>query len=111
MAYGLIAVFILYIIVVALPKILPDKKEPVAPPPVVNNVPVPVFSGDSAFAFVKQQVDFGPRVPGSTPHKACAKWLSQAFKQCGLTVIEQPFKAKVYFGTLDAVNIKCHGCI
>lgn len=68
-------------------------------------VPVPAFSGDSAFAFVKKQVEFGPRVPGSDAHKSCAKWLATAFKNYGLNVIEQPFKAKTYFGTLDAVNI------
>lgn len=104
MAYGLIAVLLLSLLVVALPKILPNKKTTVAPPVIVK-VPVPNFSGDSAFAFVKKQVDFGPRVPGSPEHKACAKWLVQEFKKYGLDVIEQPFKAKAYFGTLDAVNI------
>ena len=29
------------------------------------------FSADSAYSYVKRQVDFGPRVPGSDAHKAC----------------------------------------
>lgn len=105
MAYGLIAVMILSFLVTSLPKCMPDKKPPVAPPSPASTVHVPSFSGDSAFAYVKKQVDFGPRVPGSPAHKACAAWLSQEFKKFGLTVIEQPFKAKAYFATLDAVNI------
>jgi len=105
MAYGLIAVMVLSLLVVSLPKLLPEKKQSSVPTPPVVQVPVPTFSGDSAFAYVKKQVDFGPRVPGSAAHKACAAWLSQTFKRFGTTVIEQPFKAKTYFGTLDAVNI------
>lgn len=106
MAYGLIAVMILSLLVVSLPKILPDKKPPVGPvTPPAPQVNVPVFNGDSTYANVKKQVDFGPRVPGSPAHKACAAWLVQEFKKYGMTVIEQPFKAKTYFGPLDAVNI------
>lgn len=105
MAYGLIAVMVLSFIVVSLPKFMPEPKPPVSNIPAVPKVNVPEFSGDSAFAFVKKQVDFGPRVPGSPAHKSCAAWLSKEFKKYGLTVIEQPFKAKTYFGNLDAVNI------
>jgi hypothetical protein len=104
MAYVLIAVMALSVVVIALPKLLPSQ----SPQPEIKQlpqVPVPSFSGDSAFAFVKKQVEFGPRVPGSDAHKSCAKWLATAFKNYGLNVIEQPFKAKTYFGTLDAVNI------
>ena len=102
MAYGLMAVLILSLLLVYLPKWL---EPPVVPMPPVVQVTVPIFSGDSAFDFVKKQVDFGPRVPGSAPHKACAAWLSETFKKYGCTVIEQPFKAKAYYATLDAVNI------
>lgn len=42
-------------------------------PPVV----VPQFNSDSAYAFTKQQVDFGPRIPGTKQHAACALWLEQ----------------------------------
>jgi hypothetical protein len=40
-------------------------------------VPAPQLNADSAFSFVKQQVDFGPRIPGSKSHTACVEWLKQ----------------------------------
>lgn len=75
-----------------------------APKPAVN-VTVPGINADSAYAFVKKQVDFGPRVPGSPAHKKCAAWMISEFKRMGLTVIEQKFTAQTYFGPLEAVNI------
>lgn len=47
------------------------------------------FSADSAFAYVKAQCDFGPRVPGSTAHQRCGDYIAQQFKAFGLTVTEQ----------------------
>lgn len=74
--------------------------------PTFQPVAVPKFDRDSAYAFVAKQVSFGPRVPSTAAHKACAKWLSGQFSSYGLQVIEQPFKAKAYTGkTLDCVNI------
>ena len=35
----------------------------------------PNFSSDSAYNFIKKQVDFGPRIPNSKEHLECAKWL------------------------------------
>src|SRR4051812_24412448 len=35
----------------------------------------PAFNADSAYAFVKAQVDFGPRVPNTKSHDACAEYL------------------------------------
>lgn len=35
------------------------------------------FSADSAYALVKQQLDFGPRIPGTTSHRKCADYLTQ----------------------------------
>ena len=70
------------------------------------DAPVPDFSSDSAFAFVKKQVDFGPRVPNTAAHKKCAEWLVATFKGYGLNVIEQKFTAPHYKGgTFDCVNI------
>ena len=78
---------------------------PTAPAKPAVQVDVPSFSADSAYAFVQKQVDFGPRVPGTPAHKKCATWLSESFKRYGLTVIEQDFTAKFYFGDRPAVNI------
>lgn len=48
------------------------------------------FSADSAMAFLRHQVDFGPRVPGSRAHKACGDYLVQELRRLGAdTVIEQ----------------------
>lgn len=108
MAYILIAVLLLSAVVWILPKLNHDDPSAttVAPPVTkMNTVPVPSFSADSAFFNVKSQVDFGPRVPGSAPHKACRAWIVKEFKRFGMAVIEQPFKANAYFGSLDAVNI------
>ncbi|OWY22572.1 hypothetical protein B6N25_06635, partial [Sphingobacteriales bacterium TSM_CSS] len=44
-------------------------------------VTVPAFNADSAYAFVQKQVDFGPRVPGTAQHKACAQWLEATLKR------------------------------
>ena len=72
-----------------------------APPPVT----VPAFNADTAFYFVKKQVDFGPRVPNTEAHRKCAAWLAAEFRRLGFTVIEQKFKAQHYKGTtFDCTN-------
>jgi glutaminyl-peptide cyclotransferase len=58
----------------------------VQPQPTLN---APRLSADSAYAFVKKQVDFGPRVPGSKAHAACADWMYAKLKSYGLEVIMQ----------------------
>ena len=84
-----------------------DNGGPVAPPPSpFPQAPVPDFSADSAFLFVKKQVDFGPRVPNSAAHKKCAAWLAATFRGYGMDVIEQRFTAPHYKGgKFDCVNI------
>ena len=52
-------------------------------------VSVPEFSADSAYQYVKKQVDFGPRVPNSAEHKACAEFLISSLKQFGAEVTVQ----------------------
>ncbi len=69
-------------------------------------IEIPNMVEDSAYAFVKKQVDFGPRVPGSKAHAACADWLASKFKSYGAEVTMQEFKADFHFGaSADAVNI------
>src|SRR5437660_10255923 len=38
-------------------------------------VSVPPFNADSAYGFTKAQCDFGPRVPNTKAHDACAEYL------------------------------------
>ncbi|HRH37929.1 MAG TPA: hypothetical protein PK760_06260, partial [Flavobacteriales bacterium] len=60
--------------------------------------PTPSFNADSAYAFVKMQVDFGPRVPGTPAHKACADRMVELLKACGAVVTEQNDMVTVYNG-------------
>jgi glutaminyl-peptide cyclotransferase len=78
-----------------------DEKTTTAAP-----VKVPVFSKDSAFAYVEKQVSFGPRVPGSEGHKATRQWLVNKLKSYGASVTEQSFKANTStIGEVRAANI------
>ena len=55
--------------------------------------PAPAFDENAAFALLKQQVAFGPRVPGSPGHQKQLDWMVQYLKQRADTVILQPFTA------------------
>jgi glutaminyl-peptide cyclotransferase len=72
----------------------------------VKLVASPAFNADSAYAFVKQQVDFGPRVPNTAAHKQCGDYLVATLKKYGFAVTEQAFTATTYDGkALNARNI------
>ena len=78
------------------------------PPQEVNVAlnPAPDFKADSAYSYVKAQVDFGPRVPNTKAHKACGDYLAAKLKQFGCEVISQDFVATKYDGTkMNARNI------
>ncbi len=67
---------------------------------------VPIFNEDSAFNFVKKQVDFGPRVPNSKEHLLCGNYLVNELKKYADTVIEQKANLLNYKGkTLNMRNI------
>jgi Zn-dependent M28 family amino/carboxypeptidase len=61
---------------------------------------VPSFNRDSAFLFIKKQVDFGPRVPNTFAHKACGNYLTSQLRSYGAKVIEQEFSEQAYDGTI-----------
>ena len=61
---------------------------------------VPSFNRDSAFLFIKKQVDFGPRVPNTFAHKACGNYLASQLRSYGAKVIEQEFSEQAYDGTI-----------
>jgi len=72
----------------------------------VSEVKIPEFNADSAYGFVKKQLDFGPRVPMTANHDECALWLENTLKRFTSTVIVQDFKARIYDGRiLDGKNI------
>ena len=49
----------------------------------------PSFNQDSAYAYVKQQVEFGPRVPNSLAHQNCHNYLVNTLKRFGAKVAIQ----------------------
>ena len=64
------------------------------------------FDVASAYGFVKTQVDFGPRVPGTPAHTACAEWFVKTLKQWTPDVFVQEFKARAFDGRpLEGKNI------
>lgn len=64
------------------------------------------FDAASAYAFVKAQVDLGPRVPGTPAHAACAAWFVKTLKQWTPDVVVQDFKARAFDGRpLEGKNI------
>lgn len=79
---------------------------------VVNNTPkkqvvkVPGFNADSAYNYVKKQLEFGPRVPGSEAHAQCAEWFVDFFNEKADTVYVQDFRTRLYNGkSIDGKNI------
>ena len=83
----------------------PKQPKPNDPKP-VEKVVVPEFNADSAYAFVKAQTDFGPRVPGSEAHEQCAQWLQEKFSEYADTVMVQEFRTRLYTGQgMDGKNL------
>lgn len=58
---------------------------------------LPSVSADSLYEFVKRQVSYGVRVPGSGGHQRCGDYLVAALRGHGLQVLEQ--KATVALGS------------
>lgn len=63
-------------------------------------VNVPQFDADSAYLYVKNQVDFGPRVPNTKGHIACGNYLARQLKEFGAQVTDQYADLIAYDGTL-----------
>lgn len=61
-----------------------------------TQVVVPNFSADSAYAFVKAQLAFGNRIPGSKGWQQCAAWLVSQMQRWCDTVIVQDFRATLW---------------
>ncbi len=73
---------------------------------VADNIKLPDFNEDSALAYVKSQVDFGPRVPNTKSHEACSKYLVDKLKSFCENVIIQKANLRAYDGTtLKSKNI------
>lgn len=67
---------------------------------------VPSFSADSAFAYVKAQVDFGPRNPGSEGHANALAYMTEELRRySGGQVFVQRFQTEGYNETLNLANV------
>ncbi len=67
---------------------------------------LPPFNTDSAYIYIQNQVNFGPRVPGTPAHDSCGQYLSNELKRLGANVIEQSVKLTLYNNqTIQAKNI------
>ena len=70
------------------------------------HVDVPPFNADSAYYFVKQQVEFGPRIPNTKSHDKAADYLIGQLKHYGAAVVVQEFTSPNYSGVeLNLKNI------
>lgn len=65
------------------------------------------FNGDSAFAFVKAQCDFGPRVPNSVAIEQCGDYIESKFKSYGMEVTNQRTTVTGW----DGATLKCRNII
>jgi Zn-dependent M28 family amino/carboxypeptidase len=66
-----------------------------------KKVVFPSFSADSAYAFVKEQVDFGPRIPNTSEHQLAGDKIIERLEAYGAQVKVQSFEATTY----DNVNL------
>ncbi len=67
---------------------------------------VPKFQADSAYAYIAQQLAFGPRVVNTEAHEATRQWLEGSLEAFGAQVMAQHFTATAYTGeVLNATNI------
>lgn len=71
-----------------------------------EKIQIPIFNADSAYAFVKEQTDFGPRTPNSEAHELCADWLVDKLSAYADTVVVQEFRTRLYNNKgIDGKNI------
>jgi Zn-dependent M28 family amino/carboxypeptidase len=71
-----------------------------------KSVEVPSFNADSAFNFIAEQVAFGPRVPNTPGHIACADYLIEKLNSYCDTVIVQEAQLTAFDGSvLNSKNI------
>ena len=63
------------------------------------------FNADSAYSYVEAQVNFGPRIPGTSGHSQCAEYLVSDLKRHNAdTVINQTATVKAFNGDQLPIN-------
>ncbi len=83
-----------------------DKEQKSTDQKISRLIDIPKFNEDSCFRYVQQQVDFGPRVPGTLPHQKTGEYLIEFFRQNGAIVKEQDFESITFdYQRLNLKNI------
>ncbi len=85
----------------ASPTIAPSPTATETEIPTPTDIPRTLFDGDSAFDILLEQMDFGPRWPGSPGHSAVRDYITDSLEQSGWQVEEQRFP----YINLEARNI------
>ena len=70
----------------------------------ILTVNVPQFNSDSAYHFIKKQVDFGPRAPNSVAHQNCYLYLKNKLSYYGADVVIQEDTVRRFDG--EILNMK-----
>jgi len=66
----------------------------------------PSFSGERAYELLREQVDFGPRIPGQAGHAQQLAWMREWLAERADTLIEQSFAQPTSRGqTLQLTNL------
>jgi Zn-dependent M28 family amino/carboxypeptidase len=84
-----------------------EHKQPEQPEKTEPRIYAPKFSADSAYRLIEQQVNLGPRTPGSKAHAQCAEWMVEKLKGYGLEVTVQ----KAPITTFDSKKYTLHNII
>ena len=66
--------------------------------------PSVTFNADSAYEYVRAQVDFGPRVPGSESHSKCLDYMVGKLRSLGAEVEVQEGMGTAYDGTPQRIR-------
>jgi len=68
--------------------------------------PCPTFVADSAFRYIQEQCNFGPRITGSKESSKCAQYIMDKFRGFGAKIFLHESKVVIYDGTrLNCSNI------
>lgn len=74
----------------------------------VRALETPMFNADSAFQYIADQLEFGPRVPGTDAHRACRDYFVEKMNSTGAQVEVQEFNARLFSGQS---SIRCYNII
>jgi len=63
-----------------------------------TQIVIPDFNPDTAYAFIEDQVNFGPRIPNTAAHDSCEKFLINKFQSFDIEVKSQKGEVTAYNG-------------